>query len=66
MSSTTARPISRRKLRANRDNAKKSTGPRTPEGKHRSSQNATPHGIFCQDLCLPGEDEDLLHPFRHG
>lgn len=32
--------------RANAANAKKSTGPRTEEGKQRSSQNATTHGVF--------------------
>ena len=32
--------------RANAANAQKSTGPRTQEGKQRSSQNATTHGVF--------------------
>jgi hypothetical protein len=32
--------------RANAANAQKSTGPRTEEGKQRSSQNATTHGVF--------------------
>ncbi|MBO8168851.1 MAG: hypothetical protein H0Z35_06655 [Thermoanaerobacteraceae bacterium] len=34
------KPISKAKLEANRRNAKKSTGPRTAEGKQRSAQNA--------------------------
>src|SRR5690242_2078723 len=63
---STTHQVSERKLRANSENAKKSTGPKTPEGKRRSSRNATSHGIFCQDLCLPGEDEQLFHTFRHG
>ncbi len=49
--------------RANRRNARKSTGPRTPEGKAVSSQNATSHGIYCRDVVLDGEDQrrfDLL------
>ncbi len=33
-------PISEKRLAANRENAKKSSGPRTPEGKARSSRNA--------------------------
>jgi hypothetical protein len=32
-------------LAANRENAKRSTGPRSPEGKTRSSQNARKHGF---------------------
>src|ERR1051326_8973710 len=39
-------PVSEARLRANRENAKKSTGPRTKEGKHRSSLNATRHSIL--------------------
>ncbi len=43
-------------IRASRENAKKSTGPRTPEGKARSSKNALKHGLFSQDAVIPGED----------
>ena len=34
-------PISEKRLAANRANAQKSTGPRTPEGRAKSSRNAT-------------------------
>jgi hypothetical protein len=37
--------ISEARLAANRENAKKSTGPRTQEGKERSRQNALKHGM---------------------
>jgi hypothetical protein len=40
------RPMSSRKIEANRRNAQHSTGPKTPEGKAKSSQNSTTHGIF--------------------
>ncbi len=43
-------PVSERKLAANRENAKKSTGPRTERGKARSSQNAYKHGFFAKPL----------------
>jgi hypothetical protein len=54
--STTKRPVSERRLAANRANAQKSTGPRTPEGKRRSALNATRHGILSQVLHLPEEE----------
>jgi len=40
--------VSERKASANRANAKRSTGPRTPEGKARSSLNALRHGILAK------------------
>ena len=45
----------RRQRRILRKNAKRSTGPRTPEGTARSSQNALKHGLFARDTILPGE-----------
>jgi len=46
------RPLSEKQLAARRSNARKSTGPRTPEGKARSSQNARKHGFFTQTALL--------------
>ena len=43
-------------IKANRKNAKKSTGPRTEEGKTRSAKNALKHGLLARDTVLPGED----------
>jgi hypothetical protein len=45
-----------KQIQANRNNAKKSTGPRTEEGKARVAQNALKHGLLAGDAVLPGED----------
>ena len=49
--------ISQARLEANRRNAKKSTGPRTEEGKRRSSLNAITHGMTARIALLPDEDQ---------
>ena len=46
----------RAQIKANRNNAKKSTGPRTEQGKTRSATNALKHGLLARDTVLPGED----------
>jgi hypothetical protein len=57
------RQLSEKQIAANRANAKKSTGPRTPEGKARSSQNATRHGITAQTLIMTDEDRKAYNAF---
>ena len=43
-------------LESNRANAQSSTGPRTEEGKARSSQNARKHGLTAQQLIIKPEE----------
>jgi hypothetical protein len=51
---------SERKVEANRKNALKSTGPKTPEGKDVVGSNALKHGLLSREILLPGEDEAAL------
>ena len=55
-----------RQVNANRQNAKKSTGPRTPQGKRRVSQNALKHGLCARDVVIPGEDPAEFDRLRDG
>ena len=50
-----AKPISQKKLEANRRNAQQSTGPRTEEGKGTSSMNAVKHGLLAQGVITRGD-----------
>jgi hypothetical protein len=43
---------------ANQQNAQKSTGPRSPEGKAASAQNAAKHGLSSAFRVLQHEDQD--------
>jgi hypothetical protein len=53
-----------KQIKANRQNAKKSTGPKTAEGKAAVSQNAVKHGLFT-DSVVAGETEAEYEAF-HG
>ncbi len=49
--------VSEKQLRANRENSKKSTGARTPEGKLRSSKNRLEHGLTGEFCVLDWESQ---------
>ena len=49
---------------ANRLNAEKSTGPRTPEGKATVSQNAVKHGLLAREAVIKGEDPGEFEFYR--
>lgn len=52
-----------KRLEANRLNAQKSTGPKTPEGKRRSSLNALRHGVTGRILLLTTEEQTAYQKF---
>ena len=49
---------SQAQILANRQNAQQSTGPLTPEGKARSSQNARKHGLTAQELIVRDDERE--------
>ncbi len=51
-------------IEANRKNSQRSTGPKTPEGKARASQNARTHGLLAKDVVLRDEDPRLFDEQR--
>jgi hypothetical protein len=50
--------VSDAKIQANRINAQKSTGPRTPEGKRAACMGRTTHGLTAKTAVLPGESAE--------
>ena len=52
--------VSEARLRANRENAAKSTGPRTDEGKDISRRNAQTHGLTGAVLVPPGQEMEAV------
>ncbi len=55
-------PTTKEQIAANRRNALKSTGPKTPEGKEKSRANALKHGLTATVLRTPEEVEALGEP----
>ena len=54
-------PSSSAKIEANRRNAMRSTGPKTPSGKKRSSRNARKHGLLTKEVVIttgPGKENE--------
>jgi len=49
---------SQKQIEANRQNAKRSTGPKSAKGKKVSRMNATTHGLTAQQIVMEGEDLD--------
>lgn len=53
-----------KQIAANRQNSKKSTGPRTPEGKAHVGENPIKHGLTAKRVILPDEDPADFEQFR--
>ena len=51
-------PASEARTRANRENARRSTGPKTVEGKEKSRANSLKHGMTGAGIVLPEDDAD--------
>ncbi|HUD97954.1 MAG TPA: hypothetical protein VMR62_00160 [Bryobacteraceae bacterium] len=50
-----------KQIEANRRNAQRSTGPKTPEGKAKVRFNALVHGRRAESAVLPGEDQNAFN-----
>src|SRR6267142_3523522 len=57
---------SEKQIAANRQNAQRSSGPKTPAGKRRSSLNALKLGGFSKSTLLPSEDKAEFSAFARG
>ncbi len=55
---------SERQIEANRLNAQRSTGPRSPNGKARVASNALKHGLTGKQIVLPNENAEEFEAFR--
>jgi hypothetical protein len=58
--------VSNNKVRANRQNAKKSTGPRTVSGKEKVSGNALTHGLTAEKHVIIGESIEEFNTFKNS
>jgi hypothetical protein len=58
------KPISAKKIAANKANALRSTGAKSELGKTKSKANATKHGVYATSTLLAGEDGDLYQAIR--
>jgi hypothetical protein len=56
-------PVSEKQLNANRENAKKSSGPKTEEGKKRSALNGSRHNLTGAAYVMSDEDRQAFDKF---
>lgn len=59
------RPVSERRIQANRRNALRSTGPKTARGKRAVSRNAITHGVLAREVVITaGDGEESQEEFH--
>ncbi len=59
------RPVSERKVQANRRNALRATGPKTVRGKRTVARNAIKHGLLAREVVITaGDGEENLEEFH--
>lgn len=59
------RPVSERRIHANRRNALRSTGPKTARGKRTVARNAIKHGLLAREVVIAaGDGEENLEEFH--
>ena len=54
------------KIESNRRNARRSTGPRTREGKASSAKNSLRHGLLSKQITCPVEEIEAFTQFRRN
>ncbi len=57
---------SQEQTNANRRNARRSTGPKTPRGRYHARMNARKHGLRGHEVLLPDEDREEFEEFREN
>ena len=57
---------SQEQKKANRRNARRSTGPKTPRGRYHARMNARKHGLRGHEVLLPDEDPAEFEAFREN
>jgi hypothetical protein len=63
--SASKRPVSERRIQANRRNALRSTGPTTARGKRTVAHNAIKHGLLAREVVITaGEGKESLKEFQ--
>jgi hypothetical protein len=61
-----SKSVSAQQLQGNCENARKSTGPRTAQGKCISSRNVIKHGLLSKELVIrSGEGRESAKEFQH-